>query len=115
VRENGDTYVRLPVAGGEIRFRMNPGDDPATVDNVDGYVYLNDGVVKTFTALTLVEVDRILTRWTQSGEALSGLYLVCPDLVLLRSPGLPNITAAVEDAVARGLLPSVTILDTDST
>jgi hypothetical protein len=115
VWKSGDPYVRLPVAGGEIRFLMNPDDDPATVDNVDGYVYLDDGSVKTFTALTLAEVDRILTRWTQSGEALSGLYLVCPDLVLLRSPGLPNITAAVQDAVARGMLPSVTTLDTEST
>jgi hypothetical protein len=115
VWKNSDSYLRLPVSGGEIRFRMNPDDDPATVDNVDGYVYLGDGVVKTFTALTLVEVERILTRWAQSGEALSCLYLCCPDLVLLRSPGLPNITAAVEDAIARGLLPSVTILDTEPT
>ena len=94
---------------------MNPEDDPDIVDNIDGYVYLDDGVVKTFTAVTLAEVDRMLTRWSQSGEALSGLYLCCPDLVLLRSPGLANITAAVEDATARGLLPSITIKGDETT
>ena len=85
------------------------------MENVDGYVYLDDGVVKTFTALTLAEVDRLLNRWAQSGEALSGLYLCCSDLVLLRSPGLRDITAAVEDAIAPGLLPSITIWDGEST
>lgn len=34
MRDNGYTHLRLPVAGGEIRFRMNLDDNPASVDNV---------------------------------------------------------------------------------
>jgi hypothetical protein len=47
--------------------------------------------------LTLAEVERLMTKWQQSGESMSGAHLRVPDLVILRSGGVDSIVAAVED------------------
>jgi hypothetical protein len=33
-----------------------------------------------------------MARWTESGEALGGRYFWCPDRLIVRDPGISNMT-----------------------
>lgn len=92
-------YSLLPIEGGEVRLLLGAEDDPATVDNCDGFVDGVDGSTKSFTIMTLAAIDRVMSRWESSGEGGSGSHLRVPDLIVLRSGGIDKIAAAVEDLV----------------
>ena len=81
--------------GGQVLVLLGAEDDPATVENCDGHVLLDDGSHRTFTALTVAEISRLMARWESTGEEGGGAYLRIPDLVVLRSGGVDNIVAAV--------------------
>jgi ABC-type Fe2+-enterobactin transport system substrate-binding protein len=91
-----DHYLRVPITRGELRIVLG-GEDPDTIENTDGFIDLDDGTTRTFTALTLAEVDRVMKKWEQSGESSSGAYLRVPDLIILRAGGAASIVAAVDD------------------
>ncbi|HET6288160.1 MAG TPA: hypothetical protein VFG15_15605 [Amycolatopsis sp.] len=78
------------------------GDPPEACENADGWVTLPDGSRWTATFLSYAELGRILDRWKVSGECLNGTYFTCPDLVLIREPGVRNMFSAVQDLVADG-------------
>lgn len=78
------------------------GDSPDTVENCDGWVTLADGSTWSATFLTYAELGRIMDRWKSTGECLGGSYFTCPDLVLVRAPGVQSMFAAVKDLVAHG-------------
>jgi hypothetical protein len=94
VAEADDPYFHVAIARGEIRILLG-GEDPDTVENTDGFVDFNDGTTRSFTVLTLADVDRVMRKREQSGE--SGAYLRVPDLVLLRAGGVASIVAALGD------------------
>jgi hypothetical protein len=98
VTVSGDPYVRVETASGEVRLLLGEDDDPATVENCDGFIAYTDGTVRSFSALTVAEVDRLLRRWEQTGESRAGALRV-PDLVVLRTGGIDSIVAAVEEVV----------------
>lgn len=78
------------------------GEDPETVDNADAWVTTPDGRRWTATFMTPAEIARILDRWTRTGESLSGTYFTCPDLVIIREPGVRSIAATIKDLVTTG-------------
>jgi len=99
-----DGYLHVPITHGEVRLLLGADDDPSTVENCDGFVEL-DGVVRSFTVLTLAEVGRLLGEWETPSEDISGAHLRVPDLIILRSGGVDSIVAAVVACV--GELPVV--------
>ncbi len=109
MNERFDPYLRVPVPGGQVLILLAAKDDPATVENCDGHVLLEDGTRRTFTALTVAEISRLMAKWQTTGEEGGGAYLRVADLVVLRSGGVDNIVAAVW-ALADDL-PSVTLSD----
>lgn len=71
-----DPYLRIEIPLGEIRILLG-GEDPDTVENIEGLVDLSDGTTRTFTALTLAEVDRLMKKWERSGESSWGHTFGC--------------------------------------
>jgi hypothetical protein len=61
--------------------------------------------------LTLAEVERLMAMWQQSAECGQGADLRVPDLAILRSGGVDNVVAAVEDLAAE--LPVLTLSEDD--
>ncbi|MGI5284450.1 hypothetical protein ACQEVF_14050 [Nonomuraea polychroma] len=52
--------------------------------------------------MTLGVVSKIMDRWRDTGECLSGRYFWCSDLVVIREPGFDSMIAAVQDMIAIG-------------
>ncbi|MFC1436744.1 hypothetical protein ABUW04_00605 [Streptacidiphilus sp. N1-10] len=62
------------------------------MDNIDVFVYLNDGSRWSATIITLDQVGVLMARWAESGEALGGRYFWCSDGLIVRDPGISNMT-----------------------
>ena len=60
------------ISAGVAEFMLGAEDDPASVENVDAVVTLDDGTRWSATFLTLNEIARIMDGWTASGEGLGG-------------------------------------------
>lgn len=76
----------------EATFVPGAGEDLDQVDNVDVQVRLSeDGSRYRATILTLAEVDRLMTRWAGTGEALGGRYFHGWDSLIVREPGIENM------------------------
>jgi hypothetical protein len=41
---------------------------------------------------TLAEVDRLMARWSGTGECADGSYFYCSDGLIVREPGVGNMT-----------------------
>jgi hypothetical protein len=41
---------------------------------------------------TLAEVERLMARWSRTGEALGGRYFWCSDGLIVRDPGIDSMT-----------------------
>jgi len=78
------------------------GDSPDQVENADGWVTVQGEGTWSATFITLAELSRLMNRWHETGEHLSGAYFICPDLVLLRDPGVGAILTAVRHLVDTG-------------
>jgi hypothetical protein len=78
------------------------GDDPTTVENVDARIYRSDGVAHYATFMTTDEIARVLMRWNRSGEWGGGRYFWCSDLIIVPSPGVQTMVAAVDELIRSG-------------
>lgn len=96
-----DPYLRLPVHAGVVELLLGAEDDPATVENCDGFLVQPDGTKRSFTVLSLDEVSRVMDRWSMTGESMSGAHLRVPDLVIVRRGGVEAIAACVNDLAER--------------
>ncbi|MFB8174328.1 hypothetical protein ACFC60_40930 [Kitasatospora purpeofusca] len=77
----------------QATFFPGAGESLDTVCNVDVEVRLTaDGSRWTATVLTLAEVDRLMERWSRTGEALGGRYFWCSDGLIVREPGIASMT-----------------------
>jgi hypothetical protein len=89
-------------------FMLGAEDDPGTVENVDAEVTLTDGTRWSATFISINEIQGIMDRWLISGECASGGYFQCPDLVIIREPGIGAMVRVIEQVLAedgpRGLL-----------
>ncbi|WP_326836019.1 hypothetical protein VSH64_14040 [Amycolatopsis rhabdoformis] len=74
-------------------------DDPHTTEDADVHVLLANGTRRYLTFFTLEAIGRVLARWKLSGEAGNGSYFWTSDLVIVARPGIPAMTAAIEELV----------------
>jgi hypothetical protein len=98
-----DPFVRMTILDAEVIFLFGEGDDPAMIENVDAELTLKDGSRWGATLLTYREIGRIMSRWRDSGEYISGAYLRIPDLIVTSEAGLAPMVIALEDILRGGL------------
>ncbi|MCM2421725.1 hypothetical protein [Streptomyces sp. RKAG293] len=101
----GDPLHAVTTPHFDVVFMLGGGDDPETVANVDAEVTLRDGSRWSATFLTMEEIARILERWSITGESLGGRYFHCPDLVIIRDPGVPAMVGVLREIFDKGELP----------
>lgn len=90
------------VEDARVQFLPGQDDDPATADNIDAHVYLADGTHRYATFMTTDEINRVLRRWAETGEAAGGRYFWCSDLVIIPRPGLEAMVAALKEVIRSG-------------
>jgi hypothetical protein len=86
----------------EAAFLPNVGEDLEAVDNVDVFVDLPDGSRWSATIITLAQVEILMNRWATSGEALGGHYFWCSDGLIVRDPGISNMTRVLTGLIENG-------------
>ncbi|MFI8458643.1 hypothetical protein [Kitasatospora sp. NPDC085464] len=88
-----EPWYRVRTDRFEASFLPNAGEPLDTVCNVDVEVRLTaDGSRWSATVFTLAEVERIMERWSSTGEALDGRYFWCSDGLIVRDSGIDNMT-----------------------
>ncbi|MDH6609280.1 hypothetical protein M2164_004915 [Streptomyces sp. SAI-208] len=71
----------------------NAGEDLDAVCNVDVEVRLaTDGSRWSATMFTLAEVERLMRSRQRTEEGLGGRYFWCSDGLIVRDPGIDNMT-----------------------
>lgn len=85
-------WYRVHTEHFEAAFLPNAGEDLESVDNVDVFVDLNDGSRWSATMITPGQVEVIMARWADNGEALGGRYFWCSDGLIVRDPGISSMT-----------------------
>lgn len=86
-----------------LELQIELGDEPPeAIENADAWLILPDGSKWSITFLTYRELGRLMRRWATTGEYLGGAYFTCPDVVVVRDPGVTAMLAAVKDLVAKG-------------
>lgn len=95
-------YMEVQLYSAKLLFMLGADDDPTTVENVDAELRLPDGSRWSATFLSVSEVGRILRRWEVSGEGLGGIYMHCPDLIIVSRGGVETMTRVVEDILSSG-------------
>lgn len=86
----------------EISFVPNAGEDLDHVCNVDMWVTFADGDRWSGTVFTLSEVQRLLLRWEETGEALAGRYFAVWDGLIVRDEGIDAMVNVIDHLVAAG-------------
>ncbi|MCG3755187.1 hypothetical protein [Amycolatopsis sp. Poz14] len=91
----GSAYYVVRTSAFDAHFLVGGGENPDEVDNVDVEVRYPDGSRWSATMFTLDEVDRIMRRWESTGECAGGSYFAVPDGLIVREPGVRNMTAVL--------------------
>ncbi|MFE2276736.1 hypothetical protein ACFXAE_05580 [Streptomyces sp. NPDC059454] len=87
----------------EASFLPSAGEDLDAVCNVDVEVQLAaDGSRWSATVFTLAEVERLMKRWSRTGEELGGRYFWCSDGLIVRDPGIDNMTRVLAGLLETG-------------
>ncbi|TXL84518.1 hypothetical protein [Streptomyces sp. IB2014 016-6] len=81
-------YYRVRAGALEMLFLPDPNEALDEVCNVDAEVRLPDGSRWSATIFTVAEVERLMTRWAGTGEALNGRYFWCSDGLIVKEPGV---------------------------
>ncbi|MEV7217995.1 hypothetical protein AB0O31_33495 [Kitasatospora cineracea] len=77
----------------EASFLPGAGEPLDSVCNIDVEVRLTaDGSRWSATVFTVAEVERLMQRCSRTGEALAGRYFWCSDSLIVRDPGIDNMT-----------------------
>lgn len=87
-----NAVYRLEIVG---EGQINPAND-----NVDVWVYTEDGSRYSATFFTLRNVETLMDRWRDSGEHSGGLYFWCVDAVIVRELTEEAIRGTVDDLIA---------------
>ncbi|MDX3105601.1 hypothetical protein [Nonomuraea angiospora] len=95
-------FYRISKPSFEMLIPRWEGCAPETADQADATITLSDGTRRSATFMTLGVVSKIMDRWRDTGECLSGRYFWCSDLVVIREPGFDSMIAAVQDVIATG-------------
>ncbi|MFF2571019.1 hypothetical protein [Streptomyces sp. NPDC058084] len=88
-----EPWYRVRTDRFEASFLPSSGEDLDAVCNVDVEVRLAaDGSRWSATVFTLAEAERLMKRWAQKGEELGGRFFWCSDGLIVRDPGIDNMT-----------------------
>lgn len=93
-------YYRARAEGFEALFLPSPDEVLDEVCNVDVEVRLPDGSRWSATIFTLAEVDRLMKRWEESGEAAGGRCFWCSDGLIVRGPGIQSMVSVIAELLA---------------
>jgi hypothetical protein len=86
----------------EASFLPSEGEDLDVVCNVDVFVTLKDGSRWTATVFTVAEVERLMKLWAETDEALGGRYFWVSDGLIVRDPGIDNMTEVIAGLIENG-------------
>ncbi|MEV6549820.1 hypothetical protein AB0M57_14095 [Streptomyces sp. NPDC051597] len=86
----------------EAAFLPNADEDLEAVDNVDVFVDLKDGSRWSATVITLAQVEILMNRWATAGETQGGRYFWCSDGLIVRDPGISNMTQVLAGLIENG-------------
>ncbi|MFJ8599093.1 hypothetical protein ACIREM_10245 [Streptomyces shenzhenensis] len=95
-------YYHARAEGFEALFLPSPDEALDEVCNVDVEVHLPDGFRWSATIFTLAEVDRLMRRWEETGEAARGRCFWCSDGLIVRSPGIQGMVGVIAKLLASG-------------
>ncbi len=89
-----NTAYRLEIVG---EGQINPSND-----NVDVWVYTEDGSRYSATFFTVRNIETLMDRWRESGECAGGTYFWCIDAIIVRELSEATIRSTVDDLFANG-------------
>ncbi|MEK0098494.1 hypothetical protein WDA79_08290 [Streptomyces sp. A475] len=88
-----EPWYRVRTGRFEASFLLSAGEDLDAVCNVDVEVRLAaDGSRWSATVFTLAEVERLMKWWSPTGGELGGRCFWCSDGLVVRDPGIDNMT-----------------------
>ncbi|MEV7797315.1 hypothetical protein AB0O68_36090 [Streptomyces sp. NPDC087512] len=86
-------WYRVRTPRFQASFLPTEGEPLDAVCNIDVEVRLTaDGSRWSATVFTLGEVERLMEKGARTGEDLDGRYSWCSDGIIVRDPGIDNIT-----------------------
>ncbi|MGW3990732.1 hypothetical protein [Streptomyces sp. NPDC004830] len=93
-----EPLVTVETADFSITYVLALDDDAGTVEDVDAVITTGDGTGWTATLMTARKIAEVLDERSSTG---GDPCLRIPDLVVVRSGGLPAMTAALVDLFGR--------------
>jgi hypothetical protein len=90
-------FYRVRTSAFDVTYVVGADEPLDAVENVDAVVRLPDGSRWSTTIFTVAEVERLMTRWASTGEHGGGSYFRCFDGLIVRDPGVVNMTRALAD------------------
>ncbi|WP_024759774.1 hypothetical protein [Streptomyces exfoliatus] len=97
-----EPWYRIRMADFHASFLPSDGEDLDEVCNVDVFVTLKDGSRWTATVFTVAEVERLMKLWVGTDEALGGRYFWVSDGLIVRDPGIDNMTDVIAGLIENG-------------
>jgi hypothetical protein len=98
-----EPWYRVRTDRFEASFLLDTAEELDAVCNVDVEVRLTaDGSRWSATMFTLAEVERLMKRWAQTGEELGDRYFWCSDGLIVRDPGIDNMTQVLTGLLDAG-------------
>ncbi|MEU6356935.1 hypothetical protein ABZ896_47845 [Streptomyces sp. NPDC047072] len=89
-------------------FLPDADEELDDVCNVDVFVQLTaDGSRWSATVFTLAEVQRLMEKGERTGEDLDGRYFWCSDGLIVRDPGVDNMTQVITGLLDSGDFPCI--------
>ncbi|MCX4458571.1 hypothetical protein OOK58_42430 [Streptomyces sp. NBC_01728] len=88
-------WYRVRADAFEASFLPSSGEELDLVCNVDVFVDLEDGSRWSATVFTVAEVERLMKTWAGTDEALGGRYFWVSDGLIVRDPGIDNMTQVI--------------------
>ncbi|MGW2860264.1 hypothetical protein [Streptomyces sp. NPDC001205] len=95
-------YYRVRAEAFDALFLPGPDEALDEVCNVDVEVHLPDGSRWSATVFTLAEVDRLMKRWEETGEAAGGQCFWCSDGLVVRAPGISGMVTVISELLQSG-------------
>ncbi|MFF2191209.1 hypothetical protein [Streptomyces sp. NPDC058155] len=97
-----EPWYRVCMEDFEASFLPSDGEDLDEVCNVDVLVTLKDGSRWTATVFAVAEVERLMKLWAGTDEALGGRYFWASDGLIVRDPGIDNMSDVIAGLIENG-------------
>ncbi|WP_329021638.1 hypothetical protein [Streptomyces sp. NBC_00690] len=97
-----EPWYRVRMEDFQASFLPGDGEGLGEVCNVDVFVSLKDGSRWTATVFTVAEVKRLMNLWAGTDEALGGRYFWVSDGLIVRDPGIDNMTDVIAGLIENG-------------